>query len=420
MDLFGSHTNQNMVTSMIWLIDNSLRDNIGHYFHYANSLCQYAVKHQLEFRILGHRDISPQVTDIIPVEPVFRYTFHARFYSKFWSKNQRTTSYFDILQANLEFYRDLKTALQKRVNRDSVLFMVGTNHRQLLAWAWWLHSQHTKNSPAVILMFRLTYFDITNPRARIPRLVRLVFKTLEHLARGHRVRIVTDSERLAGEYSRLTSLPVEAFPIPHTEHVSQSMVPDVEPPRSGNVRFVALGDAREEKGFPLLVNAIRNLRDNKAMQGIQFTLQCHIGDNYHHGAMLRYRRILEEMKIANVQLITNSLDTDAYYQLLNSTDVAILPYSRKIYYARTSGPMVEAFAAAKPVIVTNDTWMSDQLQCFGAGITFQDGNAKDLARAILEARAKYSDLVARARANRSAWIDFHNPKIFFQMLMKST
>lgn len=61
--------------------------------------------------------------------------------------------------------------------------------------------------------------------------------------------------------------------------------------------------------------------------------------------------------------------------------------------------------------------MSDQLVRFGAGVTFCDGDAKDLAQAILKARAEYPELAARAQANRSAWIKFHNPKVFFQMLL---
>ncbi|MFA7329209.1 MAG: glycosyltransferase family 4 protein, partial [Candidatus Ratteibacteria bacterium] len=299
-----------------------------------------------------------------------------------------------------------------------VLFAPMVDHRQMLAWAWWLRSRPPECSPTVVLMFRFSYFHIKRNTflSRPEILAKLGFKALEKTATRHRIRIVTDSERLADEYRGMTKLPLEIFPIPHTENISQIKEPNAGISPKGNLRFVFLGDAREEKGFPLLVSAINSLIKQNKMQGIKFIIQCHIG-SHHHAPMLRFRRLLEKTEPAGVQVLKDFLEIEAYYRLLRSADIVVLPYSGKKYYARTSGPMAEAFAAGKPVIVTDNTWMSEQLRRFGSGVTFPDGSVAGLSRAIRETCDRYPELSARAQANRSAWIEFHNPGVFFRMLL---
>ena len=52
-----------------------------------------------------------------------------------------------------------------------------------------------------------------------------------------------------------------------------------------------------------------------------------------------------------MRLIDGVLSREAYADLLGGADVVLLPYSRRVYYARTSGPFTEALAGGKPVIV---------------------------------------------------------------------
>jgi glycosyltransferase involved in cell wall biosynthesis len=407
--------------NMIWLLDNTLIDQMGHHLQYALSLYRYAENHHIGFRVLGHKEVTPQVTEIMPVEPAFRYDFHRRFIPPSQFRRGSPALYYDFIRSNLEFYRDLKTALKDRVGRDGTIFMPMVNHRQLLAWAWWLHSRSADRSPAVVLMLRLNYYNPDRPGLwkRTRRQMRGIFKMLEVMARGRRLRIATDSERLAQEYSELTRLPISVFPIPHAEAMTPAG--DSFPPAASKGRFrcVALGDAREEKGFPLLVDAIRILGARGILPEMEFILQCHIGSSF-HSDMQKHREVLEAMKSDSLQLIPRPLGTGDYYRILHSADLVLLPYRRGTYYARTSGPMAEAFAAAKPVVVTEDTWMSEQLRRFGAGTTFRDGDPADLARAVIEARANHPALAERARANRPAWIKFHNPDVFFNLLLKDS
>ena len=83
-----------------------------------------------------------------------------------------------------------------------------------------------------------------------------------------------------------------------------------------------------------------------------------------------------------------------------------------------SGPFVEALALGKPVVVTEDTWMSAQLARFGAGLTVRDRDPEDLARAICAARDGYEHLAEQASARQESWIAYHNPDNFVKELLK--
>ena len=110
-----------------------------------------------------------------------------------------------------------------------------------------------------------------------------------------------------------------------------------------------------------------------------------------------------------MRLVEQVLSRAAYAELLAGADVVLLPYARRVYFARTSGPFTEALAAGKPVIVTADTWMSEELERHGAGLTFRDGDAADLAGTILRAKEGLAELSQAARARRGAWLRRHSP-----------
>ncbi len=105
--------------------------------------------------------------------------------------------------------------------------------------------------------------------------------------------------------------------------------------------------------------------------------------------------------MANVTFLQETLSTDAYYRLLGQADAVLLPYDAKIYRSRSSGVLTEALAAGKPVVVTENTWLSDQMTAFGGGVICRSGDPADLARAIRELGADYDAHRQRAEMGRN-------------------
>ncbi len=391
------------------LIDNGLiSSNIHHNFNYNNSLYKYAVKEHINFYIIGNTLFSECASNYMPVSPVFRYDNDKDFYP--YTKNIKVLNLLlNSLRHNIEFYFDLKKALKNKLCTNTTVLMPAViTHKHLLAWSCWIKSLPLNSEITVVLMFM-----IKSPR---PILIgKIFFKILELLSFRKKVRIVTDNKRLAIEYSVLTHLPVEVFPLPMTYNLLDSIKCNIQG-QNKKLTFVALGGIRrnDEKGFNLLCKAIKRLGEQGYLENISFIIQAHKC----HSDVDSESFIKELIYYPNVTIITQPLKIKDYYQLLNTADIILLPYKQQFYYARTSGILIEAFALGKPVIVTDNTWMSEQLENFGAGITFQDGNVEDLLQAILEAKKQYLELSNKAYNKRSICIDYYSPKTFFRTLLK--
>lgn len=172
-------------------------------------------------------------------------------------------------------------------------------------------------------------------------------------AGGDRVRLYSDTESLARAHAALSGVSVGCLPIP--------VVPAVRRPRGATFQATYLGDARDEKGFPLLVEAIEGLAAEREAGTMRFVLQSHFnsatGDPRTALALARLGQ-----DAPGVALVGRALDADAYSTLLGEADAIVLPYEPEAYRLRSSGVLVEALASGVPVVVTAGSWLADQVQ----------------------------------------------------------
>jgi glycosyltransferase involved in cell wall biosynthesis len=390
-------------------VDPSIRDEVGHYAEYAHAVAGAARALSASVRILAHRAITPALVTLLGAEPTFRHDFWHRYVAR-----PLLGPLLDTPVANLAVWRELRGALGRGPGADGVIFAPTTDHRQLFAWAAWIRTVPPNARPTLCLLLRYTYLDVGPPpvQARAASYARLGFAALGGVGRW--VRLLTDSRRLAVEYAALTTMPIEVVPIPHTDHIAESVAAsEGEPGRA--IRLVALGDARTEKGFVLLTEAIRRLQRAGALGRLEFVIQANIASPV-YASLAAPRADLARLGPPAVRLIDRVLPREEYARLLGDADLVLLPYSRRVYYARTSGPFTEALAGGKPVIVTADTWMSEELEQYGAGLTFRDGDPSDLADAILQGRDRLPELSRAARARRTAWLHRHSPSALARTL----
>ncbi|MFC1532314.1 glycosyltransferase [Thermodesulfobacteriota bacterium] len=398
----------------LFIIDPNISNQMGHYAEYAMAIYNSAQKQGYDVKILAHCTASKNDVQNLNAIPVFRFNIWHSFV-----KSPRLSFIINTPIANWTFYQDLTTSLNLTQSRKYVVFMPTFNHRHMLAWSWWLNHVPTSIDLQLVLLFRYSYYEVGRNRPWSFRVwwARIGIFFLRWAARRCRfhLRLAADSHRLAQEYRKLTSLPIEIFPIPHTTGIVNHKMSNLTA-KQRPIRFVFLGDAREEKGFSLIAEAILELHKHNQLNGIEFILQCYISSEV-HAAMKLPRQKLIDLCLPQIQLILEPLTRDSYNNIIDQADVVLLPYSRRIYYSRTSGPFAEALAAGKPVIVPRDTWMSDQVVQYGAGIMFKSYDFEDLIRAITAIRDGYPSLAKRAQIGRSKWTTFHNPDNFVRLLM---
>jgi len=392
------------------VVDPNLADDSGHYAAYLESFRDEVIRRGLTLRVLANRKVGPRIQSALAAEPVFRYDLFHAFPRARWMGRIPAP-----ILSNSAHFVDLRTGL-RGADRRSLVFVPTIDHRHMLAWGWWLSLRSRGRLPHVVMLLRYNYTEFVGQLRWRPevRWARRALRLLERAAHG-RLRLATDSERLAEEYRELTGLDIEVFPIPHTDDVVHHRAAS-RTDESARLRFVSLGDARTAKGFAVLAEAIKLLHARGQADGIEFVLQSRVVAAGQDAARTA-RNELAARAFDNVALVDEELERGAYLDLLYGADVVVIPYSRQLYISRTSGPFCEALAAGKPVIVTDDTWMSDQLSGRGAGVTVADGDPADLVRAILETRDRHRELSDRAAKARAAWVEIHNPVGFVDALL---
>ena len=147
---------------------------------------------------------------------------------------------------------------------------------------------------------------------------------------------------------------------------------------------MCLGNPRREKGFIEFASAIlRILRGTPS--GARFVVQTNDPDSSCRQSVLS----LKASGLPGLEIVERRLSEQEYISMLESADVIVLPYHLDKYHDRTSGILCEALVAGKPVLATEDSWMSSELTRAGLGWLVPERNVDALAQAICRAVREY-------------------------------
>jgi glycosyltransferase involved in cell wall biosynthesis len=378
------------VTNQFIIVDPNLRDIGGHYAEYDRAVVAGAKDEGYDVTVLAHQAITPSLRDSLGATPTFT--------REIWGSaptGSRLRRAFALLADNFTFLREILRGLRTLPRgAQDVIFAHTFIRNQFFALALLPLLLRRRWNPRLVYLFRY------QPDFYHGRLSRMGFWLLRRLMRRHDIRFTTDSARLAEQLEVLAGVVVETLPIPHTP----KLAPNLSHPDSDVTTFVSLGSAREEKGILEILQAIALLHEQGRAVGMRFVLQCNDAEPSVVAAIEAFRKNL----LPGCELIDQALSSENYYALLRAANVVLLPYRRSIYFARTSGVLVEALALGKPIIATDDTWMTDQL--LGTGLPTRDRSARHLAEVMVNARNNVVELAARARTRQEHWLATHNPK----------
>jgi glycosyltransferase involved in cell wall biosynthesis len=200
------------------------------------------------------------------------------------------------------------------------------------------------------------YPDGYRHQAESARRHRVELARLRDAAPGLDVRFYTDTEELTEQYDFLGVYPFATLPVP----VDVSAVPRTE---RDPLVIGYLGDARDEKGFshlPKLVEAFAPRRDSAA--GVRFLFQSNFNVPGGEPGSRYARSLLRAYGNDFVELAQGPFDSQQYAALLRRMDIVLIPYAGEKYSARSSGILMEALAAGRPVLVPTCTWMARLLE----------------------------------------------------------
>lgn len=229
-----------------------------------------------------------------------------------------------------------------------------------------------------------------------------------------RLHLYSDTRQLASQYNALIGEErVRVLPIPHC---LEELAP--RPHEEGApLRLTYLGNARSEKGFDLLPDLVKALKPDFLSTGrVQILAQSNIPVSLEEAAVARAAAELARYPRTQVQLIDRELSLPEFQELIFSADIVLLPYRGDLYRRRSSGILVQALAAGKPVVVPEDSWLSEEAPQ-GSAVTF--GVKRSFSEAVRSAIETYPQLAEAARAATDRVRQEHNADRLVQMLISA-
>ncbi len=382
--------------TLVWL-EPDLRDAGGHFLDVARAMRNAAASRGLEVVVVGNREAPTRLADLAVVPALDRLSEQ---HVPRWAGGYLL----DPVVASRRIRAQLREQVGHLCSARTLVVASSVNHRHYAALASWVEDVEATDAPALAVMLRASEFDGARGRRHATAvLTRIGLHALERAAEHRSVRLFTDSDELAAEYARLTSLPVAVVPTPY-------LVPDsIAAPatrEAGALRLGFFGQARVEKGFPELTSAIERLSADGGLDGLAFTVQCYVRPGYQGQARHDASRALA----VAARVLPEMLDSERYFAELASCDAVLLPYAPNRYHSRTSGVFVDALATGLPVVTTAGTWMARQLERHGAGIVYAGRTGDALASAIVELRARFPELRRDAIAAAPRWRSGRHPR----------
>jgi hypothetical protein len=395
----------------LFMIEPELIGYNGHLFNYAKSISDGLIGTSTSFKIFVSKSCERKILKEINSSVVFDKLPNGNIFNNFIGR-----FIIAVFQYNFHLYKGLRNISKKEILKNKLLFFGTIQHIHLFGLIAWIALSKKSNLPkSIILTLRLSIYryDINRWAASYFWYV-IAFRLIDLIKNKCEIRFITDSNKLQEEFAKITKIKIHLLPIPHTiNNLEKSSLDSII--ANDKLTFTSLGSARKPKGFGILVDAIIELSDDVNFSKFHFLLQsnCANNDDYIQDKINE----IKKKNFKNVELLENELSEKDYYSLIQKSKVIIIPYDQSVYFANTSGILTEAISYAKPIIVTEGTWMSDNMP-EGIGETFQNKNSSDLAKKMILIAEKYNEYKFNILQKCIAWNEYHNATNFIKMLFQ--
>jgi glycosyltransferase involved in cell wall biosynthesis len=398
---------KHIIPEVLCMIEPRMTSYSGHLYNYASSLKKICEKKNLIFKILVSKECDPKICKELNASVVFENNPNQKYFKNIFSKFFISTFIF-----NNHLYQGLKK-IYNETNQKWILFMGTTQYIDL--FAIFIFNLFVKQKPKIILTLRMSIYRYDIKRWSITVLLyKIGFFLLFMINKiSKNIYFITDSEMLKTEYEKISFFKIHVLPIPHTlnNHSSTELINNV----NKTINIVSLGPARSQKGFSFISDLVYKFVTENQFSKLNFILQCNNTnlENSIEKSLLRLKKLNNQ----NINFLTSDLSESDYFSLLENADIILLPYNSKFYHVQTSGIFTEALSAGKIVIVSDNTWMSFQLNKFNSGLVFKENDFDSFYLKFTEALNNYDTLNKQSKNTRIIWNKYHNADNFVKSLL---
>jgi len=395
----------------IFIVDHSFVSVGGHYFAYSTAVAEGALAVDLSPTILANQRLGQlprgAVNEAIQVVPWFPFTWHEGWHIAY-DKYEIGHFGFDLLNGLDAYGAEAE---------DLVLVHTLGWHQvlQLLSLLGDIPVWRAKKLPRMSIILRYE-----------PRLIDLYYQgkiaeqletVRRHLNLADRIKFYTDTDRLTEFCTDFFGHPFSTAPIPFPQKLLVAAldrrVSDPDPDRTLCVAYV--GDARDEKGYPLLPSAVARLWRNLISRKVKFVIQSNFNTPDGDRATAAARQQLQVLPPVGLKLIFESQEGEDYFETIANADIVLVPYDPVTYEARSSGILVEALTAGKVVVTPRGSWMETQVDSSHA-VVYQ--TAEEFPAAVEHAVEHFQSLDTGAKRAQARWLRQTDPAFFIRFLVE--
>jgi glycosyltransferase involved in cell wall biosynthesis len=193
-------------------------------------------------------------------------------------------------------------------------------------------------------------------------------------------------------------------PIPNGDAKKKSTILKYDQNREYRIVFPCA--LREEKGGELVKNLIQDITKNKVdVTGFHFYIRKIDGVDYSN--------------IDSIIEVEDNISDENYDQLLQSADAIVIPYLAPHFTYRTSGIVVDAMFARKPIIVLEKTWLANVIKKQHAGIAIKYLSSSSFVSAFKVFKMNHEILSKHSRHSFKKYQEEHSWKSLIETMLLS-
>jgi glycosyltransferase involved in cell wall biosynthesis len=303
-------------------------------------------------------------------------------------------------------FEDLIDLHAKYIFNENDLIIINTlRHWALRAVVRFAETFASRSSP---------YFHIINLFSSQPvkgelgpnvRHYREAFAAILQSHRRDRINLYADSDTLISEYQELGAVNIQLAPFPQYFALPR----DYDATKELKVAYI--GEAREHKGFHMLPFVSQRLQ--RAKVPARLLIQSFTSDP----SQPFYQRSITFLSRApNVELFSEALSRSQFSDLLELSDIFLLPYGLETYHTQTSAVFAAAMSLGTPVVATRGTWMGRKVTKYGVGALCNPADYLSVANALDVVIKDYPKFKEASIEASASWRRFNSAENFLRLV----
>ena len=436
-------------------IDPGFLSDVGHYRNFARNIHEVAFNRDVKIWHFVSNEVSDNAVCHYGLKRIFQYK---AFLSYDWSyyrkiverlRSAQRAAYFKILSPAMSLAKILKLRphsvkllikLMPFVHHSKILEAFHSSMEEILdrvksecgnraKVSIFMYTSHPLYFPIFAKLLNSDKYiglDITahlslfylNPRfcsrKMTPwyvKMLRSVSDMMDKYDPNGRVKIYADSDRTIKLYSPYFERILYLAPIP----LFLSAADDKDTPSRNDKEIVIgfFGYTHRKQGYDMVKHLYERLLTMSEYSHVRLIIRHNI-----HFVTDEMKVMIDDFRSHKEQIthLIGDLKHDEYEAYIASCDVILIPHSRNDYPCQTSGLFVDALRKRKVVIVPDDTWLSDNLESYGSGKTFESDNVEGFINAVREVIDNFDQYACATGSNIEAFSGFHTAESLFNTI----